>query len=330
MPDPKSWRLARVAWLIASATLCIIVLLCYGFRPDAAAALTIFPTWIWPLPGLFLLISALHRRAPQAHKRLIGAVGILWLLFILFFVEETHSLGREALASFSSRPAKPTLRVVTLNAAGGSSLAAAEVARFDSDLVLWQEAPNRKECERLARKIFGAKAGVVVGLDTAIAARGRVEAKTLPREMARFCSQARVTLASGRAIEVFSLHLMTPPFRADLWNLECWKVQREQRETQRAQLQAVAKRIAELPFDTPIILGGDFNAPQNDAIFRSLQPRLRDSFRGAGLGWGDTITNETPFLRIDQIWISRHFAASAVRAHRTINSDHRLVVCDLD
>ena len=330
MTVQRSWRVGRVIWLAISALLCVSLGICYGFRFDVVAAITIFPCWIWPLPGIFLLTLALHRRAPQTHKRLIAAVGLLWLTFFLIFVEEAHSLSREVLASFSSPSTKSTLRVVTLNGAGGSSIAAEEVARFDPDLVLWQEAPNRKECERLARKIFGAKANVFVGLDTAIAAPGIIEPKTLPREMSRFCSQAQVTLESGRAIEVFSVHLLTPPFRVDLWNLDCWKAQREQRETQRAQLQAVANRIAELPDETPVILGGDFNAPQNDAIFRLLQPRLRDSFRGAGLGWGDTITNDTPFLRIDQIWISRHFDASAVRAHRTNNSDHRLVVCDLN
>ena len=53
-----------------------------------------------------------------------------------------------------------------------------------------------------------------------------------------------------------------------------------------------------------MILGGDFNAPQGDAAFRPLAPRLRDAFRDGGQGWGNTITNDTPFLRIDQVWVS--------------------------
>ena len=64
-------------------------------------------------------------------------------------------------------------------------------------------------------------------------------------------------------------------------------------------------------------------------MFRSLTPRLRDPFREAGRGWGDTITNDLPFLRIDQVWVSREFRPVSVVARRTRRSDHRMVVCDL-
>jgi hypothetical protein len=78
-----------------------------------------------------------------------------------------------------------------------------------------------------------------------------------------------------------------------------------------------------------VVLGGDFNAPQGDAVFRCLTPRLHDAFREGGRGWGDTITNDVPFLRIDQVWVSRVFRAVSVVTRRTRHSDHRFVVCDL-
>ena len=79
-----------------------------------------------------------------------------------------------------------------------------------------------------------------------------------------------------------------------------------------------------------MIVGGDFNAPQRDAALSVLGPQLRDAFPEAGQGWGDTIINEAPFLRIDQVWISPTLHPRTVTAHRTIHSDHRLVVCDLE
>jgi len=221
------------------------------------------------------------------------------------------------------------LRVVTLNCAGGSSAAAAEVARFHPDIILWQEIPSPPEIRRLTKKILGPRAEVVMGLDTAIAARGRVEAQMLPREMQRFCAQARVHFSDGREMAVASLHLMTPPLRVDLWSPDCWKSQSQQRQIQREQLQSIGTRLAKISTTMPVIVGGDFNMPQGDAVLRLLQPRLQDSFRLGGLGWGDTITNEFPLLRIDQIWVSSAFTVRGVRAYHTRYSDHRMVVCDL-
>ncbi len=78
-----------------------------------------------------------------------------------------------------------------------------------------------------------------------------------------------------------------------------------------------------------MIIGGDFNAPQGDAVFRLLGPRLHDTFPEGGRGWGNTITNGFPFLRIDQVWASGSIRADRVIARRTRHSDHRIVVCDL-
>ena len=60
-----------------------------------------------------------------------------------------------------------------------------------------------------------------------------------------------------------------------------------------------------------------------------LTPRMHDTFREGGRGWGDTVINEFPFLRIDQVWVSGAFQAVNVVARKTRRSDHRMVVCDL-
>ncbi|MGC8784761.1 MAG: hypothetical protein ACP5RN_10320 [Armatimonadota bacterium] len=52
-------------------------------------------------------------------------------------------------------------------------------------------------------------------------------------------------------------------------------------------------------------------------------------FGGAGAGWDNTITNEYPFHRIDQIWLSPNLRPLRVRAYRTQHSDHRIVMCEV-
>lgn len=221
------------------------------------------------------------------------------------------------------------MRVVSLNCAGGLPEVAAEVAAYEPDIVLLQESPGRRDVERLAAWLFGADAGMLAGPDGSILARGRLTPKPLSPLLRTTFVQARVRLTSGIEAEVISLRLAPAIVREDLWSPECWREQTANRQVRREQLRAVAGQIAALPRETPLIVGGDFNAPAGDAVFRLLQPRLRDAFREGGTGWGNTIMNDLPVHRIDQVWISPAFRATAVVARKTRHSDHRLVVCDL-
>jgi endonuclease/exonuclease/phosphatase (EEP) superfamily protein YafD len=78
----------------------------------------------------------------------------------------------------------------------------------------------------------------------------------------------------------------------------------------------------------PTIIGGDFNAPAGDAVFRVLEPDLTDAFATVGAGWGDTFPNKTPLLRIDHIYANDQLTPVRARTVETVNSDHRMVVVD--
>jgi vancomycin resistance protein VanJ len=91
-------------------------------------------------------------------------------------------------------------------------------------------------------------------------------------------------------------------------------------------LEAALERDSEQK-DWPEILGGDFNTPVPDAVFKLLH-RFHDAHREAGRGWGNTAVNNLPIARPDQIWLKGLHAIS-VRAIRTQNSDHRLVLADI-
>jgi vancomycin resistance protein VanJ len=333
--------------LSLSAALCVAASLCCGLRPDACAAVTIFPVWVWIVPGLLLAALGVSRK----RKRPALAVSLLWLLFLVLFAEEPASLARGALRArlgarsaelgeagpLNSEPRAPgsaperrdMLRVVSLNCAGGSLAAAREVGEYQPDIVLLQESPSRQEVEHLARELFPGEGGALWGVDASILARGRVVPAAQPADLRICCVRAHVRLTSGLETEVVSLRLIPALVRTDLWSPGCWREQTANRQARREQLRAIVWQIDPLPAAAPLILGGDFNAPAGDAIFRLLRPRLHDTFRESGMGWGDTILNEMPLVRIDQVWASERFRALAVRARQTRNSDHRMVICDL-
>src|SRR5262249_1555302 len=158
--------------------------------------------------------------------------------------------------------------------------------------VLLQESPSRQEVERLGRQLFHRNDGTLWGVDASILARGHLTAASVPPALRITCVQAHVQLVSGLETDVVSLRLTPAVVRTALWSPGCWRDQTANRRARREQLRAVVRQIAALPTAAPLILGGDFNAPAGDAVFRLLSPRLHDTFREAGLGWGSTILNE--------------------------------------
>lgn len=311
-----------------SALLCLGVAVCYHLRPDALAALTVFPVWGWF--GLGMVLMGLGWRRGHVAVRWVGA---LWVFFLLGLAEEPRSLAR-TLWPVAAVEKGRGVRVVSLNCSAGDPLAAAEVAQWKPDVVLLQESPSRSDVEKLTRRLFGEEGGFVWGVDGSIVARGEVTERVLSPYLAGTFVQAGVRLPSGdglgkgREIEVLSLRLITPPFRFDWWSGAGRKAYRAHRELQREQMNGVRARLLDIEPERAVVLGGDFNAPQGDAIFEVLRPRLRDSFARAGRGWGNTIINEFAVLRIDQIWASTQLQPREVRAYRTQNSDHRAVVAD--
>jgi hypothetical protein len=80
--------------------------------------------------------------------------------------------------------------------------------------------------------------------------------------------------------------------------------------------------------DPRTVSGGLRISPETQTL-AALRPRLSDTFRNAGRGWGATGTNEYPLFRVGQIWTSDSLQAESVTVRKTLHSDHRMVVCDL-
>lgn len=262
--------------------------------------------------------------------RVVAAASIFaWIFFALHFADEPRGALRVlAIAPMSAKPAANTWRVVSLNCAGGDPNAMREVVALAPDVVLLQESPSRADVEKLARKMWGENGGFVSSLDASILARGKVKEIVLPPEERAHFVAARITTTSGKELDVVSLRLLPAVFRLDFWSRECRLAQSENRRARRAMLQTIMRRVNSFASTRALILGGDFNAPQHDAVFRELSPQMHEAFAQSGRGFGNTITNDFPVLRIDQIWL-RGCDATATELRRTQYSDHRLVVCDV-
>jgi len=312
-------RLTCVVFRIAmglSGLLFAFLTLCYAKQYDACAAITVYPSWVWFLCGCCLAMIILKTHSKRATLLTLG----LWFLFLIVFADTPLSLVR----GIQSTGPQPSLRVISLNCSG-SKISLLALKQSKPDLILIQESPGTENLKSIAAELFGAEGDVVSGVDAAMIARGKIERIAATGHYLI----GKVTLSTGNEIAVVSLRLSPPPFRFDLWNPGCWRAFRDHRIKQRAEIVAIRKILTGLPADLPVIVGGDFNANPRDAIFSELPNSLHDSFSSAGSGWGNTITNEVPFLRIDQIWINDLFQPLRVVSEAAVDTDHRAVIADL-
>lgn len=306
--------------LAAELGLVLFLGVIYQFRPDPFAALTILPAWAWLSLALPMVFG--WRRANRPWMMLASAA---WLLFTTVHVEELSSLARGLLRPVDEDKPAGALRVITLNCGGGHADALAETLPLKPDVLLLQEPPSRPETDRFCQRLFGAAGETLYDVDTAILARGNLTNVRRSRSLV-FFSHAIANVPGFDPMELVSLRLATGHVQLDLWNPDCWITHVRWRRQQLDQMREIA---AELPTQTPLLVAGDFNAPQRDRIFSLLPSGLQDAFAVSGKGIGNTILNDIPVLRIDQIWASSHFRVVQAFARQTRASDHRMVVADL-
>jgi endonuclease/exonuclease/phosphatase (EEP) superfamily protein YafD len=320
-------RIALVC-LLLSAALWIAITLCFLFRWDWAAAVTVFPYWSWTLIGCFAAYVAFRLRG---GRWILVTLPVAWIITTLFFADNLGSLWRLLKSDPSSleRREPGAVRVITLNCAG-SPAAAAEAGAFKPDIVLLQEIPSTNELARLTQEWFGGTGSFVAGFDCAILARGQLQ-RSEGRPPPEFI-HAFYPLSTNQTVLVTSLRLVPPAGRLDLWNPKAWSASTENRRLRRSQLEDALARTSFMSTH-PEILGGDFNAPVSDAVYRLRSQWFGASFldahREAGRGWGNTALNSLPIARSDQIWLKGSRAIS-VHTVRTKHSDHRMVVADIE
>lgn len=308
-----------------SLLLFLFLTLCYAQQYDACAAVTVYPSWIWFLCGLCFAFILVRNKS----KQIAVSTLCLWLLFLIVFTDTPLSLWRGIRNQSNSewiaaRDQQRAMRVISLNCSGRKTSVLA-LKQWEPDLILIQETPNKNQLKEITAELMGPNGSFLAGVDASLITRGEIE---LIAAAGNFIV-SKITLPTGQELVVASLRLSPPPFRFDLWKPECWRAFRDHRIKQRSEVAALTKILMGLPNRFPVIVGGDFNANPHDPIFAELPASLQDAFVTTGSGWGNTIINDIPFLRIDQIWNNNSFQPVRVVAETSIDTDHRMVITDL-
>ncbi len=328
-PNIEHEHSPRIYVSVISLSVCGGLTMLFLLRPPNVDPITIWPFWFWSLPAIVISAFAVSRRNHFWGLMTVGA----WAVATLIVTEEPVALARVLTQSpppVSDQRPPESIRVVTLNCAGGDTQAAAESFAWDPDIVLLQEAPAAVDLAALVATRDGWQSHC--GQDPAILTRGEITPLPVQKGQEVFVCAADIVpsrVPSMPALRVVCTRLLLPSLRTRIWLPEVWSDGFEARADREEQMEAVAG-VARAGLDTmPVILGGDFNAPAGDSLFRALQPEFRDAYLEGGAGWPNTITNDTPMSRIDQVWVSPHFEVRGAWVVRTRHSDHRAVVVDL-
>jgi len=323
-----------VAAPVALLGLHFVVMMCFINRWDQFVTITLIPIWIWAITATLLSLISLI----VLNGRLAILSSLIWLGTGIICADETSSLIREVKASYvrsrepsiqdsESKLADPNhLRVITLNCSDRNSDAVKEIKSLKPDIVFLQECPPIPELRQLTQHLFGGEGSYVSSWECAIIARGKLD--QVDTETVSSSVYATLETLDGKKMDLINLHLQSAIPRLDIWNPKCWQSHVNARRENRSQLRAIVDMFPKRAGDWPKIIGGDFGTPPGDAIFRVLDPNFDDSFKSAGLGWGNTYTNRYPLLRIDQLWVSEDLEPTASIALPSNYSDHRIVVCD--
>jgi endonuclease/exonuclease/phosphatase family metal-dependent hydrolase len=288
------------------------------------------PIWLWGACGLLLASNAFYfLRAPLSL--IMTAV---WSITLLVGADEARVLGNLAKSpplpgKAANHEGKPVIRVLTLNCAfftvGNPSL---DIARWQPDIVLLQDvAPH--QVRQIADMLYSGLGDYRVHLSNGIVTRWKIDREV--RNASQRDEQLTIVHPVAGELEVVNVHLQTAATDLRLWEREAWTKHRQNRSVRNNELATTLRILMQTRTApaTPVLCGGDFNAPATDIIHQQLTPDFENAFAVAGKGWGDTFHRRFPILRIDHIYATRHFTPVRCCAVTTRNSDHRMVVADL-
>jgi endonuclease/exonuclease/phosphatase (EEP) superfamily protein YafD len=319
---------ARRSLWRASLTWCVAAIIAWPFlhglgdRWWPATVLLFGPRWVLLLP-LVLLVPLALVILPRALVPLLGG-GVVLAGPVMGFAAGGITAPRRA----------AELRVVTFNIQGGSALGVpgtleTALATWEADIVALQECSDAAAEEVRA---LDAVATHTHGNLCLISRFPIVAVDSLPPwrigELGWAGAVVGYTIdAGGRRLRVTNLHLDTPGR-----GLEMLRERRDSRLlAANLEMREVASRRASnwvIQSGTPALVAGDFNTPQESAIFRRYWGHLDDAFAGAGLGYGGTRVLRWFRVRIDHILTSGDLRAVRAEVGADLGSDHLPLIAD--
>jgi endonuclease/exonuclease/phosphatase family metal-dependent hydrolase len=146
---------------------------------------------------------------------------------------------------------------------------------------------------------------------------------------------SRYPLALAEKARPFSrLTLSLPQGDISLWNVHTDKALRSY-DLQFRQVTKLLEAIEKQP--GPKIVAGDFNATEGSEVYKMVNEKLQNAFAKAGFGFGFTFPTPVrnigflfPFLRIDHVFVSDHFAVRGCTVGKQAGgSDHLPVIAEI-
>ncbi len=282
------------------------------------------PRWVFATP-LALLVPLTAFR-----PRLLGLVGLS--LLVLLGPVMGGCLPWRAWLPRASAPGD-RLKVMSFNMQGGESdlfavgqLVAAEAP----DLIVCVESnPDLQSAALWRGRWYVEKlAGITVASRRPIS---RAETLRHPSVRPGAILGCEVDV-DGRRILVFGLHLTTPRGgleAATHLSRDTPNAIRNSVGVQILESHEVGSWIAARRIGRPTLVLGDFNMPEESAIYRAEFGDLSNSFSQAGLGFGPTKFTRWFGARIDHILHSGHWRSERSWVGPDLGSDHRPVFAEL-
>jgi endonuclease/exonuclease/phosphatase (EEP) superfamily protein YafD len=280
-----------------------------------------------PLP-LLLLLSIFSRMWP-----LRSAAGLMLLLFVLQF-------GATLLPQ-AAPPATPgqALRVASLNQLYSNRRIddiLAKVEESQADIIAFQELsiPVAEALEtRLSERYpyqyllpLSRSYGLGIISRYPIINRGPLTAVS---------SQRVVVDVAGTAVTVMNVHLPSPRVSYQQIARRVFWVNNYDTD-RRDRVEPLLLRSIDT-ISGPLVVLGDFNTAEREALYSKLAERMTDSYRATNWGFGATFPtfgrgyrNTPPLVRIDYVWSRDGITPTSAWINcRYIGSDHCMVAADL-
>ncbi len=312
--------------LLGTCLLLGLTVVTYAKQPDRFAAFTLMPVWIWGGIGIAAALAGLL----LCRSRIAWLPAAAWLVVILATADEARTLANFRHDPPRPGPARPHLgepvvRVITANL---DLHPAPELARWKPDIVLLQDTwPH--QIRRIALDLFGEDGSIHIHGTNAIITRWEILEHDAKPDQRTHQATIRIP-ASGATFKVVNVHLVSAATDLSLWRRSVWTGHRVNRAIRLRELEtAISALESSTGFPAaPAILGGDFNAPPGDAIYRRIEEQFHDAHPAAGRRPGNTYHRRFPILRIDRIHATPHFTPVRSRTDIAARSDHRFVIAD--
>lgn len=330
----------RLFRFIIIAVALAVILVCAAFKigPEhwwALAFLQYVPYYLFLVPAL--ISFAVSMKLSTKWRLLSGSTLALVLTIIMGL-----SLGMGDAGSEGIRVMTYNVKdYISLDSPEGLISIADEVATHDPDILMFQDAGrlnSKQEADPSALKLLYGDRQVYTFGQYVVASRYPLRnckpGKISYRERQHTFVHCIVDTGFTQ-IDLYTAHFLTPRAGLNavrherLSGIDEWEQNVADRMVQaRALASAVQTSIR------PIILAGDFNAPDSSLVVRTLQSAgIRDAFAAAGRGYGYTYGHSLrpgiSFLRIDHIFVSPGIGVQDCFVGGKLASPHRPVIADL-